>query len=149
MEQAANLAHAVPTDEFIYMPARIGQLSPNRIQNTAMTGIVLKTDISEAVRSTVAHHLKLAGVSLADHRKVLGGRIETLSVDDVRTPAVWTLTIQYVIHDTATQRVVYAANKTVRHKCAKFTNAKIALDDTVTQSVDALLRDPAFIESIS
>lgn len=148
MEHTTNLAHVAPAGEFVYMPARAGQLSPNRIQNTAMTGIVLKTDISEAVRSTVAHELKLAGLSLANHRKVLGGQIETLSVDDVRTPAVWTLTIHYVVHDAATQRVVYTASKTVKHRCAKFTNARIALDDTVKQSVDALLRDPAFIESL-
>jgi hypothetical protein len=44
---------------------------------------------------------------------------------------------------------VYSATRTVKQKSPKFTNVTIALDDTVRQSVNALIGDPAFIKSVN
>ncbi|MDI7047379.1 hypothetical protein QMN58_28185, partial [Escherichia coli] len=80
-----------PARDFEYMAARNGQVSPNRIENTAMTGIVLKSDINEAVRNSIASSLQIAGFHLTEGRRVLSGSIEKFTVDDTRSPAYWTL----------------------------------------------------------
>jgi hypothetical protein len=148
-EHTTGSLSVAPASEFVYVPARTGQVSPNRIENTAMSSIVLKTDIGEAVRNDVSHALQVAGFKVATPGKVLSGTIETFTVNDVRSPALWTLKIHYVVHDAATQRIVYSATRTVKQKSPKFTNVTIALDDTVRQSVNALIGDPAFIKSVN
>lgn len=138
-----------PTRDFAYMPAHEGHMSPNRIENTAMTGIVLKSDINEAVRNGIVRQLKISGFHLTESKKVLSGTIEKFSVDDERSPACWTLKMRYVVTDTATQKVVFATTKTVRQKSPKFTSNTIAVEDTVKLSVDALIGDPAFVKSVN
>jgi hypothetical protein len=138
-----------PARDFAYMPARTGQVSPNRIENMAMTGIVLKTDINETVRNSVANSLRVAGFHLTEGRKVLSGSIEKFTVDDSRSPAFWTLKMRYVVTDAATQKVVFSTTKTVRQKSPKFTSNTIAIEDTVKLSVDALISDPGFVESVN
>ncbi|CAE6736533.1 hypothetical protein [Paraburkholderia haematera] len=138
-----------PARDFVYVPARDGQVSPNRIENTAMTGIVLKNDINEAVRNGIASSLQIAGFHLTEGRKVLSGSIEKFTVDDSRSPAFWTLKMRYIVIDAATQEVVFATTKTVRQKSPKFTSNTIAIEDTVRLSVDALISDPGFIKSVN
>ncbi|MFM0206005.1 hypothetical protein PQQ96_01230 [Paraburkholderia sediminicola] len=138
-----------PARDFAYMPARTGQVSPNRIENTAMTGIVLKTDINEAVRNGVASSLRIAGFHLTEGRKVLSGSIEKFTVDDSRSPAFWTLKMRYIVTDVTTQKVVFSTTKTVRQKSPKFTSNTVAIEDTVKLSVDALISDPGFVESVN
>ncbi|CAB3777062.1 hypothetical protein LMG28614_00347 [Paraburkholderia ultramafica] len=138
-----------PARDFAYMPARNGQVSPNRIENTAMTGIVLKDDISETVRNGVAKSLQIAGFHLTDGKRVLSGSIETFTVDDARSPALWTLKMRYVITDAATRKVVFSTIKTVKQKSPKFTNSTIAIEDTVKLSVDALIGDPGFVKAVN
>jgi hypothetical protein len=149
VEHPTGALSIAPASEFVYEPARAGRVSANRIENTAMTGIVTRFDINEAVRNDIAHELQIAGFKVADSGKVLSGHIEVFAVDDVRSPAVWTLKVHYIVHDAATHRVVYASTKTVRQKNPKFTNVTIALDDTVKLSVSALIRDPAFVRSVN
>lgn len=138
-----------PARDFAYMPARNGQVSPNRIENTAMTGIVLKSNINEAVRNTIASSLQVAGFHLTDGRKVLSGSIEKFTVDDERSPALWTLKMRYVVTDAATQKVVFTTTRTVQQKSPKFTSNIIAIEDTVKLSVDALICDPGFVKSVN
>jgi hypothetical protein len=138
-----------PARDFPYMPARNGQVSPNRIENTAMTGIVLKNDINETVRDSIASRLQVAGFHLTEGRKVLSGSIEKFSVDDERSPASWTLKMRYVVTDTATRQVVFSTTRTVRQKSPKFTSNIIAIEDTVKLSVDALINDPGFVKSVN
>lgn len=149
VEHPTGAVSVAPASEFVYLPARSGHVSANRIENTAMTGIVLKTDINEAVRNDVAHELQIVGLNVVGAGKVLSGHIEAFSVDDVRSPAVWTLKVHYVVHDALTHQIVYAGTKTVKQKCPKFTNVLIALDDTVKLSVSALIKDPAFVRSVN
>jgi hypothetical protein len=138
-----------PARDFPYMPARNGEVSPNRIENAAMTGIVLKSDINEAVRNSIASSLQVAGFHLVEGRKVLSGSIEKFTVDDTRSPAFWTLKMHYVVTDATTRKVVFATTKTVRQKSPKFTSNTIAIEDTVKLSVDALISDPGFVESVN
>jgi hypothetical protein len=138
-----------PARDFAYMPALSGHVSPNRIENTAMTGIVLKDDINETVRNSVAKSLQIAGFHLTDGKRVLSGSIETFTVDDVRSPAFWTLKMRYVITDAATQKVVFSTIKTVKQKSPKFTNSTIAIEETVKLSVDALIGDPGFVKAVN
>ena len=138
-----------PARDFAYMPARSGHVSPNRIENTAMTGIVLKDDISETVRNGVENSLKVAGFHLNDGKRVLSGSIETFTVDDARSPAFWTLKMRYVVIDAATRTVVFTTTRTVRRKSPKFTSNTIAIEDTVKLSVDALICDPGFVKAVN
>jgi len=138
-----------PARDFAYMPAIEGRMSPNRIENTAMTALVLKNDINQAVRESVANRLKVAGFHLNDGRKVLSGNIEKFTVDDVRSPALWTLKMRYVVTDSATQKVVFSTTKTVKRKSPKFTSSSIAIEDTVRLSVDALVGDSGFINAVN
>lgn len=138
-----------PARDFVYMAARNGQVSPNRIENTAMTGIVLKSDINEAVRNSIASTLQIAGFHLTEGRRVLSGSIEKFTVDDTRSPAYWTLKMHYVVTDAASQKVVFSTTKTVRQKSPKFTSNTIAIEDTVKLSVDALISDPGFVKSVN
>ena len=138
-----------PAGDFAYMPARNGQVSPNRIENTAMTGIVLKSDINETVRNSIASSLQVAGFHLTEDRKVLSGSIEKFTVDDARSPAFWTLRMRYIVTDATTQKVVFSTTKTVRQKSPKFTSNTIAIEDTVKLSVEALISDPGFVNSVN
>ncbi|MEA3087074.1 MAG: hypothetical protein QOC89_4771 [Paraburkholderia sp.] len=146
---ATGWLSVAPARDFAYMPARNGQVSPNRIENTAMTGIVLKNDINETVRNSVASSLQAAGFHLTEGRKVLSGSIEKFTVEDERSPAFWTLKMRYVVTDAATQKVVFSTIKTVRRKSPKFTSNIIAIEDTVRLSVDALISDPGFVKSVN
>ncbi|MFM0592660.1 MULTISPECIES: hypothetical protein [Paraburkholderia] len=138
-----------PGHDFAYMAARSGKVSPNRIENTAMTGIVLKDDINEAVRNGIVRSLQLSGFHLDAGKRILSGSIEKFTVDDERSPASWTLKMRYVVTDTATQKVVFSTTKTVRQKSPKFTSNTIAIEDTVKLSVDALIGDPGFVKSVN
>ncbi|CAB3672944.1 hypothetical protein [Paraburkholderia rhynchosiae] len=138
-----------PARDFAYMPAISGAMSPNRIENTAMTGVILKDNINEAVRESIADRLKVVGFHLGGGNKVLSGSIEKFTVDDVRSPALWTLKMRYVVIDAATQKVVFSTTKTVKQKSPKFTNNAIAIEDTVKLSVDALVGDPGFINAVN
>ncbi|CAB3789194.1 hypothetical protein LMG27177_02598 [Paraburkholderia fynbosensis] len=137
-----------PAREFAYVPARSGRVSPNRIENTAMTGIVLKDDINETVRNGVANSLQVAGFRLNDRKRVLSGSIEMFTVDDVRSPAFWTLKMRYVVTDSATRQIVFATVKTVKQKSPKFTSSTVAIEDTVKLSVDSLISDPGFVKAV-
>ncbi|WP_025602493.1 hypothetical protein [Burkholderia sp. WSM2230] len=146
---ATGWLSVAPAREFAYMPALDGRVSPNRIENTAMTSVVLKNDISDAVRESVENRLKVVGFHLDDGRKVLSGRIEKFSVDDVRSPALWTLQMRYVVTDAATHKVVFSTTKTVKRKSPKFTSNTIAIEDTIKLSVDALVQDAGFIKAVN
>ncbi|WP_233807926.1 hypothetical protein [Paraburkholderia sp. HP33-1] len=138
-----------PAHDFAYLPARDGHISPNRIENTGMTALVLKDDIGLIVRNDVANSLRVAGFRIDDDKRVLSGSIETFTVDDTRSPALWTLKMHYVVIDTVTQKVMFAATRTVKKKSPKFTSNTIAIDDTVKLSVDALIDDPGFIKAVN
>ncbi|SDR23605.1 hypothetical protein SAMN05443245_3794 [Paraburkholderia fungorum] len=138
-----------PAHDFAYMPALSGQVSPNRIENTAMTGIILKDDICEVVRNSVANSLQVAGFHLSASKRVLSGSIEMFKVDDARSPTIWTLKMHYVVTDAATHKVVYSTTQTVRQKSPKFTSSTIAIEDTVKLSVDTLIGDPGFVKAVN
>ncbi len=146
---ATGWLSVAPARDFVYLPARDGHMSANRIENTAMTGIVLKDDINGAVRDSVARSLRVAGFHLDDGRKVLSGSIEKFSVDDARSPTWWTLKMRYMVTDSATRKVVFTTTRTVRHKAPKFTSSNVAIEDTVRSSVEALIGDPGFIRSVN
>ncbi|WP_233836153.1 hypothetical protein [Paraburkholderia sp. ZP32-5] len=146
---ASGSLSVAPANEFVYLPARDGHISPNRIENTAMTGLVLKEDINQVVRNSVVSSLRIAGLRIDDNRRVLSGSIETFTVDDTRSPALWTLKMHYVVIDAATQKVMFSTTRTVRQKSPKFTSNTIAIEDTVKLSVDALIGDPGFIKAVN
>ncbi|SIT34935.1 conserved exported hypothetical protein [Paraburkholderia ribeironis] len=135
--------------DFAYLPARNGQLSSNRIENTAMSGIILKEDINESVHNDVVKYLRVAGFHLDDNKRVLSGSIEAFTVDDARSPAFWTLKMHYVVTDAATRKVVFSTTSTVKQKSPKFTSNRIAIEDTVKLSVDALIGDPGFVKAVN
>jgi hypothetical protein len=97
----------------------------------------------------VASRLKVVGFHLDDRRKLLSGSIEKFSVDDVRTPALWTLQMRYVVTDAVTHKVVFSTTKTVKRKSPKFTSNTVAIEDTVKLSVDALVKDAGFINAVN
>ncbi|APA87516.1 hypothetical protein BJG93_18690 [Paraburkholderia sprentiae WSM5005] len=135
--------------EFAYLPARDGRISPNRIENTAVSGLVLKDDISLVVRNGVANSLRVAGFRIDDNKRVLSGSIEAFTADDTRSPALWTLRMRYVVIDAATRKVMYTATRTVKQKSPKFTSNTIAIEDTVKLSVATLIGDPGFIKAVN
>lgn len=138
-----------PASDFAYLPARSGQVSPNRIENTAMTGIILKDDVSEVIRNGVVKSLRVAGFHLTDSKRVLSGSIEIFKVDDARSPTFWTLKMHYIVTDADTQKVVYSGTRTVKQKSPKFTSSTIAIEDTVKLSVDTLIGDPGFVKAVN
>ncbi|WJF92022.1 hypothetical protein QS306_14750 [Paraburkholderia bonniea] len=137
-----------PSASFIYGPTQGGRLSANRVANTAMTSIILKQSVSAAVRDAVKASLVVAQVGVNNPHKVLSGRIEQFSVDDLRAPANWSLKIRYVLTDSSTHKTLYQSTQTVKQRAAKFTSNEGALSDTVNLSVKALVSDPAFISAM-
>ncbi|WP_109479584.1 hypothetical protein [Paraburkholderia sp. C35] len=130
---------------FAYMPAREGHITFDRVANTATTSIVLKKGIEPSVRESVVSAWRKSGIAVTTHDKlVLSGRIEALSVDDVRSPATWTMTICYLVTNASTQETVFAKSFTVHLIRQKFTNRAFALDDVVRLSIDTIVRDPSF-----
>ncbi|MFT4069893.1 hypothetical protein [Paraburkholderia sp.] len=146
---ATGSLSVAPARDFPYLPARDGHISPNRIENTAMTGLVLKDDISQVVRNSVANSLRIAGLRIDDSRRVLSGSIETFTVDDTRSPALWTLKMHYVVTDAVTRKVMFSTTRTVKQKSPKFTSNTIAIEDTVKLNVDTLIGDPGFIKAVN
>nr|WKF60494.1 hypothetical protein HUO10_005015 [Paraburkholderia busanensis] len=146
---ATGSLSVAPPRDFTYVPAVNGHVSPNRIENTAMTGLVLKGDVNEAVRNGIARSLAISGFHLDTGTRVLSGSIEKFTVDDERSPTYWTLKMHYVVTDTTTRKVVFSTTKTVRQKSPKFTSNTIAIEDTVKLSVDALIGDPGFVRSVN
>jgi len=134
--------------EFAYAPAEAGRVSPNRIENTAVASIVMKKNIDVYVREAVVKTLHRAGLDTADDSRVLSARIETFSVDDVRSPATWTLALRYSLVEADTKRVLYTGTKTVSHPFRTFTNNTFAIEDVVKANVAALLADPAFVRCV-
>lgn len=146
---ATGALSVAPARDFLYRPARDGHISPNRIENTAMTGLVLKDDISQVVRNSVASSLRVAGLRIDDNRRVLSASIDAFTVEDTRSPTLWTLKMHYVVIDAATQKVMFSTTRTVRRKSPKFTSNTIAIEDTVKLSVETLLGDPDFIKAVN
>lgn len=137
-----------PAYDFVYAPAEAGRVSPNRIENTAMSSIILKKNIDVSVHDAVASNLKHAGIDTADSKRVLTARIEAFTVEDARSPAWWTLTMRYSLVDTDSKRVLYTSTKTVRQQFRTFTNNTIALEDIVRANVSTLLDDPEFAQAV-
>lgn len=133
-----------PAYAFGYAPAEAGRVSPNRIENTAVASIVLKKNIDVYVHDAVVKTLQRAGIDTAASKRVLTARIETFSVDDERSPALWTLALRYSLIEADTNRVLYTATKTVSHSSRTFTNNTFAIEDVVRANVAALLADPEF-----
>jgi len=134
---------------FPYVPAREGHITHDRIANTATTSILLKKNVEPSVREAVVAAWRKSGIVVTTHDKlVLGGRIDALSVDDVRATAVWTITITYVVTNASNGHLLYTRSNTVHMHRQKFTNSALALDDIVRLSVEAMLRDPAFRETL-
>lgn len=146
---ANNALVIAATREFPYMPAREGHITPDRIANTATTAVLLKKGVETTVREAVAAAWRKSGIAVTTHdRLVLSGGIEALSVDDVRSPATWTITVRYFVTNASTKETVYAKTTTVHMYRQKFTNPAFALDDIVKLSVDALVRDPSFRDAL-
>jgi hypothetical protein len=146
---ATGWLSVAPARDFAYEPASSGQVSPNRIENTAMTGIILKDDVNEVVRNSVVTSLRAAGFHLTEGKRVLSGSIEMFKVDDARSPTFWTLKMRYIVTDAATHKVVYSTTRTVKQKSPKFTSSTIAIEDTVKLSVDTLIGDPGFVKAVN
>ncbi|MPW21023.1 hypothetical protein GCT13_30165 [Paraburkholderia sp. CNPSo 3157] len=135
--------------EFPYMPAREGHITPNRIANTATTAVLLKKGVESAVREAVVTAWRKSGITVTTHdRLVLSGGIEALSVDDARSPAIWTITVRYFVTNASTRETIYVRTTTVHMYRQKFTNPAFALDDIVKLSVDMLVRDPLFRDAL-
>jgi hypothetical protein len=149
-EAAADHALVIASARnFPYVPAREGHITHDRIANTATTSILLKKNIEPAVRDAVASAWRKSGITVSTHDKlVLSGRIEALSVDDARATAIWTMTIAYFVTNASNRQTVYMRTNTVHMHRQKFTNSAFALDDIVRLSVEAIIRDPAFVAAL-
>ncbi|MEI5999092.1 hypothetical protein H3V53_18305 [Paraburkholderia bengalensis] len=142
---ADNALVIASAHDFAYMPARDGHITFDRIANTATTSILLKKGVEPAVRDAIVSAWRKSGIAVTTHDKlVLSGRIEALSVDDVRPSAAWTMTMRYVVTNAATQETVYVQSNTIHLFRQKFTNPAFALDDLVMLSIDTMVRDPSF-----
>ncbi|MEM5434541.1 hypothetical protein [Paraburkholderia diazotrophica] len=146
---AGNALVIAAAREFPYMPAREGRITPDRIANTATTAVLLKKGVETTVRQAVAAAWRKSGITVTTHdRLVLSGGIEALSVDDARPPAIWTITVRYVLTSASTKATVYVKSTTVHMYRQTFTNPTFALDDIVKLSIDALVRDPSFRDAL-
>lgn len=137
-----------PASDFAYAPTEAGRVSPNRIENTAVASIVMKKNIDVCVHDAVIKALHRAGLDTANETRVLSARIEIFSVDDARSPALWTLVLRYSLVEADTKRVLYSATKTARHPSRTFTNNTFAIEDVVQANVAALLADPDFVRAV-
>lgn len=137
-----------PAASFVYLPARTGRVSSNRIANSAMTSIILKQNINAAVRDAVKASLMTVKVPVGGSAKSLSGLIEQFSVDDGHFPATWTLKIRYLVTDSTTRKVIYQSSHIVHQRSAKFTSNEVALSDAVNLSVKKLVSDQAFLNAI-
>lgn len=138
-----------PVSDFVYLPAVKGHVSENRIANTAVSGIVMKSNINAAVHQAVLRDLNGVGVHTGSEKRVLSATIVTFVVDDIHAPAIWTLKMRYVVTDVPSQQVIYESTRTVEREAAKFTNTTLALDDIVKLSINELVADSAFIKAIN
>jgi hypothetical protein len=142
---ADNALVIAPAREFAYVPAREGHITHDRITNTATTSILLKKGVEAAVRDAVVAAWRKSGITVTTHDKlVLSARIDTLSVDDARSTATWSMTICYFVTNASTKETVYVKSNTVHLYRQKFTNPLFALDDVVKLSIDTIVRDPSF-----
>lgn len=134
---------------FRYLPAIKGKVAPNQLRNTALGDIKLDKNIDTYYRNAVFKELRFVGVNVNGTTPVLTGDINDYLVDDLGYSVDWTVDVTYVLHDAATGKIVYSAEKVTKSKTAKFLNAFQTINEQIRLNIEALLKDPAFIKAIN
>lgn len=142
-------AGAVEVGNFKYLPAIDGKIKPNQLKNTAIEDIMLDQDVDKYFRDAVFTELRFVGVKVESNSLQLSGEINEFLVDDLGYSVDWTVDARYIIINKPTAKVIYDSDKITRNRTAKFLNPFVALNQQIKANIEALIRDPAFIEAIN
>ena len=86
------------------------------------------------------------GVNVKDQDKKLSGEIQEFLMDDLGYSVDWTLRVKYVVTDQS--GIKYEAVKETKRNTNKFVNIFGSLNETIKLNVEALLKDPVFVQTI-
>lgn len=143
---AMTVSGAVAIAPFTYLPATTGTVKPNQIRNTALGNAMFDQNINVLVRDAVFKELRFVGVNVKDQDKKLSGEIQEFLMDDLGYSIDWTLRVKYVVTDQS--GITYEAVKETKRNTNKFVNIFGSLNETIKLNVEALLKDPAFVQMI-
>jgi len=141
-----TVSGAVAIAPFTYLPATTGKVKPNQIRNTALGNAMFDQNINVLVRDAVFKELRFVGVNVKDQDKKLSGEIQEFLMDDLGYSVDWTLRVKYVVTDQS--GIKYEAVKETKRNTNKFVNIFGSLNETIKLNVEALLKDPVFVQTI-
>jgi len=135
---------------FDYLPAKSGDVSPNRAQGLPPGlepghGVYFDRNVDVLVREALLRKLASAGVKVDSPDKKLSGEIEELSIKNMSSSSC-VLRIRYII--TAGTAVTYDSVKEVARTREGLFDPHTAVDDLVDLSILELLKDQAFLNAI-
>lgn len=138
---------AVAVNDFKYLPAISGQVAVNQIRNTALGELKFDKNIDEFFRDAVFAELRFVGMKLDSPDRNLSGDIVEFLIDDLGYSIDWTLTVKYVVTNSA-GKALYESEKVTSRKTDKFVNVFASLNETIKLNVEEVLKDQAFVRVV-
>lgn len=84
---------------FSYLPAELGYVKVNQIENTALGSFMMNEPIVDLVKRATALELRHSGVVLGGNKKTLEVKIKKFKIDDLGYSVDWLYTVNYKIID--------------------------------------------------
>jgi hypothetical protein len=134
--------------DFKYLPAETGKVKAYQVSNTAFLKLEFDRDIGIYFTDAVSAELRSAGVKFDDKTLVLSGDIEEFLVDEWKSYANLSLTVNYLIKNLKTGGTVYTSTKITKREASKLLQVSRALNEMIKLNIEELLNDEAFIKAI-
>jgi hypothetical protein len=136
---------------FTYGPAVQGKVRPNQIRVAAPLGnhaVNFDQNIDTFFKGAVFKELRVVGVHLDRHEKLLSGILDEFLIDDFAFHSDWTLTVHYLVTNETAGTTVYDKVKVVQRDTPKGDELINALNETVRLNIEEIIKDPDFIRAI-
>ncbi|WP_424405517.1 integrase [Pasteurella sp. PK-2025] len=130
---------------FSYLPAELGYVKVNQIENTALGSFMINEPIVDLVKRATALELRHSGIALDGDKKTLEVKIKKFKMDDLGYSVDWFYTVNYNIIDNKSNRSLLDKEYTSTMRTTKFVTslAEIGniLNKVVASNFDKFIND--------
>lgn len=141
-----ELRGQVEVSDFAYMPANPKD-KPDKIPNTALGNIKLGVPIGDFLADGIRQELRTSGASLAPGARCrLGGKVDSIKIDDLGLNVDFTLVASYVLTD-AEGRELYRRQEPTVFKASKFGGAAASISLLFSNNINAVIGSSDFIQA--
>lgn len=134
--------------QFNYLPAKNGEVKMNQIKNTALGSIMFEENIDNVFQKAVFSELRLVGVNVNSNKNLLTGNINQFLIDDLGFSIDWTVDVDYIVTNKASNKICYNQTKVIHKNTPKFSNPFGALNEVIKLNIEELMKDPNFKKCI-